>query len=110
MRLQAAASPHDYHPPSWGHSPLVPPLPQYPHDSYPPFASGCGFALSRDLVRALLAQPLPDYRLLVGAVGTDCDWTLWKTQQHRIAAFSSASSLGSTWLGATVGGVPTALR
>ena len=39
--------------------------PQYPFDFYPPFASGCGFALSRDLVRALLAQPLPDYRLLV---------------------------------------------
>lgn len=39
--------------------------PQYPLDYYPPFASGCGFVLSRDLVRALLAQPLPDYRLLV---------------------------------------------
>ncbi|KAI8464209.1 MAG: galactosyltransferase-domain-containing protein [Monoraphidium minutum] len=37
---------------------------QYPYDSYPPFASGCGFVLSWDLVRALLAQPLPDYRLL----------------------------------------------
>ncbi|KAG2493440.1 hypothetical protein HYH03_008258 [Edaphochlamys debaryana] len=37
---------------------------QYPLDFYPPFASGCGFALSRDLVAALLAQPLPDYRLL----------------------------------------------
>lgn len=38
---------------------------QYPLDYYPPFASGCGFVLSRNLVRALLAQPLPDYRLLV---------------------------------------------
>ncbi|GLC45049.1 hypothetical protein PLESTF_001555600 [Pleodorina starrii] len=38
---------------------------QYPLDYYPPFASGCGFVLSRDLVRALLAaEPLPDYRLL----------------------------------------------
>ncbi|GBF93985.1 hypothetical protein Rsub_06234 [Raphidocelis subcapitata] len=40
------------------------PAEQYPLDFYPPFASGCGFALSRDLVRALLARPLPDYRLL----------------------------------------------
>ncbi|GFR43600.1 hypothetical protein Agub_g4697 [Astrephomene gubernaculifera] len=40
------------------------PQEQYPLDYYPPFASGCGFVLSRDLVRALLAQPLPDYRLL----------------------------------------------
>lgn len=39
---------------------------QYALDYYPPFASGCGFVLSRDLVQALLAQPLPDYRLLVG--------------------------------------------
>jgi hypothetical protein len=38
----------------------------YPLDHYPPFASGCGFVLSWDLVTALLAQPLPDYRLLVG--------------------------------------------
>ncbi|EFJ51082.1 hypothetical protein VOLCADRAFT_116659 [Volvox carteri f. nagariensis] len=37
---------------------------QYSLDYYPPFASGCGFALSRDLVRALVAAPLPDYRLL----------------------------------------------
>mmetsp|Transcript_46406 Transcript_46406/g.118477 ORF Transcript_46406/g.118477 Transcript_46406/m.118477 type:complete len:287 (+) Transcript_46406:128-988(+) len=37
---------------------------QYPFDFYPPFASGCGFVLSWDLVQALLAQPLPDYRLL----------------------------------------------
>lgn len=40
------------------------PVEQYPEDTYPPFASGCGFALSRDLVKCLLAQPLPDYRLL----------------------------------------------
>ena len=38
---------------------------QYPLDYYPPFASGCGFVLSRDLVQALIKQPLPDYRLLV---------------------------------------------
>ncbi|KAL6751034.1 hypothetical protein V8C86DRAFT_2790219 [Haematococcus lacustris] len=37
---------------------------QYALDWYPPFASGCGFALSWDLVEALLALPLPDYRLL----------------------------------------------
>mmetsp|Transcript_26122 Transcript_26122/g.66490 ORF Transcript_26122/g.66490 Transcript_26122/m.66490 type:complete len:322 (+) Transcript_26122:142-1107(+) len=37
---------------------------QYPLDFYPPFASGCGFVLSRDLVAALVARPLPDYRLL----------------------------------------------
>lgn len=40
---------------------------QYALDYYPPFASGCGFILSRDLVQALLKQPLPDYRLLVCA-------------------------------------------
>jgi hypothetical protein len=40
---------------------------QYALDYYPPFASGCGFILSRDLVQALLKQPLPDYRLLVRA-------------------------------------------
>lgn len=40
---------------------------QYPLDYYPPFASGCGFALSWDLVLALTKQELPDYRLLVGA-------------------------------------------
>ena len=40
---------------------------QYALDYYPPFASGCGFILSRDLVQALLKQPLPDYRLLVGS-------------------------------------------
>lgn len=39
---------------------------QYPLDFYPPFASGCGFVLSWDLVRELVKQPLPDYRLLVG--------------------------------------------
>jgi hypothetical protein len=44
------------------------PAAQYPLDAYPPFASGCGFALSRDLVHALLSQPLPDYRLLVSDV------------------------------------------
>jgi hypothetical protein len=38
---------------------------QYALDYYPPFASGCGFVLSKDLVQALLRQPLPDYRLLV---------------------------------------------
>lgn len=42
---------------------------QYPLDYYPPFASGCGFIMSRDLVQALLKQPLPDYRLLVGVQG-----------------------------------------
>ncbi|KXZ47393.1 hypothetical protein GPECTOR_35g831 [Gonium pectorale] len=40
------------------------PYEQYPLEFYPPFASGCGFVLSRDLVQALLQQPLPDYRLL----------------------------------------------
>ncbi|KAF6256085.1 galactosyltransferase-domain-containing protein [Scenedesmus sp. NREL 46B-D3] len=40
------------------------PVEQYALDFYPPFASGCGFVLSRDLVQALLRQPLPDYRLL----------------------------------------------
>lgn len=40
---------------------------QYALDYYPPFASGCGFILSRDLVQALLKQPMPDYRLLVGS-------------------------------------------
>eukprot|EP00775_Hariotina_reticulata_P001775 gene1775-2111_t len=40
------------------------PANQYALDYYPPFASGCGFILSRDLVKALLKQPLPDYRLL----------------------------------------------
>ena len=38
---------------------------QYGLDYYPPFASGCGFVLSRDLVQALIKQELPDYRLLV---------------------------------------------
>ncbi|CAD7704359.1 unnamed protein product [Ostreobium quekettii] len=42
---------------------------QYPLDYYPPFASGCGFALSRDLCRALLARALPDYRLLDAPFG-----------------------------------------
>ncbi|GLI58874.1 hypothetical protein VaNZ11_000643 [Volvox africanus] len=40
------------------------PQEQYPLDYYPPFASGCGFVLSRDLVQGLLSTPLPDYRLL----------------------------------------------
>jgi galactosylxylosylprotein 3-beta-galactosyltransferase len=40
------------------------PVSQYPLDYYPPFASGCGFILSWDLVLALTKQPLPDYRLL----------------------------------------------
>eukprot|EP00951_Prasinocladus_malaysianus_P005030 scaffold35777_cov40-Prasinocladus_malaysianus.AAC.1 len=40
------------------------PSEQYPLNYYPPFASGCGFVLSWDLVEALLAQQLPDYRLL----------------------------------------------
>lgn len=40
---------------------------QYPLDFYPPFASGCGFVLSWDLVLALTQRPLPDYRLLVRA-------------------------------------------
>mmetsp|Transcript_13236 Transcript_13236/g.37362 ORF Transcript_13236/g.37362 Transcript_13236/m.37362 type:complete len:253 (-) Transcript_13236:1997-2755(-) len=49
---------------------------QYPLDYYPPFASGCGFVLSWDLVQALLASPLPDYRLLdppfgIHLTGTD---------------------------------------
>lgn len=40
---------------------------------YPPFASGCGFVLSWDLVAALAdaAPTLPDYRLLVS--GADMD-------------------------------------
>jgi galactosylxylosylprotein 3-beta-galactosyltransferase len=37
---------------------------QYPLDSYPPFASGCGFILSWDLVLELTQAELPDYRLL----------------------------------------------
>ncbi|KAF5829312.1 galactosyltransferase-domain-containing protein [Dunaliella salina] len=37
---------------------------QWPFDFYPPFASGCGFVLSWDLVLALVSQPLPNYRLL----------------------------------------------
>ncbi len=40
-------------------------LMQYADNHYPPFASGCGFVLSFDLVHALLRHPLPDYRLLV---------------------------------------------
>ena len=31
------------------------PVDQWPHDSYPPFASGCGFLIARDLVEALVA-------------------------------------------------------
>uniref|UniRef100_A0A061RYZ4 Hexosyltransferase n=1 Tax=Tetraselmis sp. GSL018 TaxID=582737 RepID=A0A061RYZ4_9CHLO len=33
-------------------------------DYYPPFASGCGFVLSWDLVQALARADLPNYRLL----------------------------------------------
>ena len=40
------------------------PVEQYPLDSYPPFASGCGFILSWDLVLELTREDLPDYRLL----------------------------------------------
>lgn len=32
------------------------PVEQWPHDSYPPFASGCGFLISRDLIELLNAQ------------------------------------------------------
>ena len=28
---------------------------QWPHDSYPPFASGCGFLIAYDLIEALVA-------------------------------------------------------
>jgi hypothetical protein len=45
---------------------------QYALDYYPPFASGCGFVLSRDLVEALLQQPLPDYALLVRCPTSGC--------------------------------------
>jgi hypothetical protein len=37
---------------------------QWPFNFYPPFASGCGFVLSWDLVLALTSAPLPNYRLL----------------------------------------------
>ncbi|GMH32888.1 hypothetical protein BSKO_00722 [Bryopsis sp. KO-2023] len=40
------------------------PMEQYPLDHYPPFASGCGFVLSRDLVEALVNANLPDYRVM----------------------------------------------
>lgn len=40
------------------------PLEQYSLDFYPPFASGCGFILSWDLVLELVRVDLPDYRLL----------------------------------------------
>ncbi len=44
---------------------------QYSLDYYPPFASGCGFVLSWDLVDTLAtaAPNLPDYRLLVRHMG-----------------------------------------
>ncbi len=67
--------------------------PQYPLDYYPPFASGCGFVLSRDLVRALLAQPLPDYRLLVRGVMCACDtcacacMTAWSVLREQLTTF-----------------------
>ena len=32
------------------------PVEQWPRDSYPPFASGCGFLISRDLIELLNAQ------------------------------------------------------
>ena len=32
------------------------PYDQWPHESYPPFASGCGFLLSRDLIEGLVEQ------------------------------------------------------
>jgi hypothetical protein len=58
----------DPRPPPPPAQPLPLPLPrlQYPLDTYPPFASGCGFVLSHDLAAALVRQALPDYRLLVG--------------------------------------------
>eukprot|EP00798_Chlamydomonas_sp_ICE-L_P023781 gene23781-9340_t len=40
------------------------PASQYALDFYPPFASGCGFILSWDLVVELTKQALPDYSLL----------------------------------------------
>jgi len=40
------------------------PQEQYPLDYYPPFASGCGFVLSWDLVLELTKQPLANFRLL----------------------------------------------
>lgn len=40
------------------------PTSQWPYDHYPPFASGCGFVLSFDLVLALTSRELPRYRLL----------------------------------------------
>lgn len=51
---------------------------QYPFDFYPPFASGCGFVLSWDLVQALLAQPLPDYRLLDPPFGIHLTGKVWR--------------------------------
>lgn len=64
------------------------PLCQYPLNYYPPFASGCGFVLSRDLVRALLKQPLPDYRLLVSRLARRHSNLLvfWAAKQHPAAA------------------------
>ena len=32
------------------------PVDQWPEDAYPPFASGCGFIMARDLVETLAAQ------------------------------------------------------
>ena len=48
------------------------PYEQYPEDTpYPPFACGCGFILSRDLVEYLAekADSFPDYRLVDVAFG-----------------------------------------
>jgi len=48
------------------------PLSQYPSDEpYPPFACGCGFALSRDLIQYIVEQTpqFKDYRLIDVAFG-----------------------------------------
>jgi len=47
------------------------PLHQYSLDSYPPFACGCGFGLSQDLVEYLVgcSSMLKDYRLVDVAFG-----------------------------------------
>jgi len=47
------------------------PFEQYQEDHYPPFASGCGFVISSDLVCHLVAHShhLPDYRLVDVAFG-----------------------------------------
>jgi hypothetical protein len=58
---------------------------QYPLDYYPPFCSGCGFVLSWDLVQALVAQPLPDYRLLVRYTTTSTKSFLLSTTAPKAA-------------------------